>query len=347
MAIRLASHLAGRHAVTLMYPIVAGYTWMHRLRRSGMIPRFRHVIGSVLRYRRALRFQADLDTRVKIEPYFLDLPGKRLREFDVVIYQSVWQYHELKKLKLPGVLRIHWVLADYLFAAGIFAPPEMILEAYLANDVLVAPSSRTRRDLESYGATVTAVIGGGIDAIFTDAGRQAHEGQPSVLGYYQPSWWVKGGSILLQVVRRIRVNYPDVRIELLGHQPSDIGASASFCDGFHTGLQSVEVAKLYRQHDVFLYPSFSDGFPSPPLEAMACGCAVVATRVGAVEDYATDGTTALLCHSADVDGLYAAVVHLIINRELRERLVRAGGVAARGWKWEDVADKFDGLIARP
>ena len=345
MPVRLASHLAERHDVTIMYPLVKYYTLNNRVRRSSWAAQIRSVLGGLYHSTSEFVFRADLDPRVTLETYILTPSELSLREFDVIIYESVWQYHELKGLRLPNLSRIHWTLADYVFAAAAGESPDAIREAYLSDDCLVAPSRSIGSDLESYGFKVHEVIHGGVDPLFNAEGRRWTDHEPTVLGYFQPEWWVKGASTLVQCFARIRAKYQNIRLELFGHQGSDIARRGDWlCDRFYTDLSSREVASLCRNHDIFVYPSYTDGFPSPPLEAMACGCAVVATRVGAIPEYAKHEQNALLCDPLDCDEMFRHVERLILDTNLRLKLSRQASVDAPQWTWQNCASKFDRLM---
>lgn len=345
MPVRLASHLAQNNDITLKYPIVKHFTTYHKLRKSSWRAKLRYIRGEVRSYKRQFVFESDLDKNVKLRTYLLAPSEKILKQFDAIIYVSVWQYHELKHVTPDGVRRIHWSLADYLFSNCLAFPIDTILEAYLSDDILVAPSEAVRTHLQNYGAKVHSAIHGGVDPLFNDEERHMNKGMPAVLGYFQPAWWVKGAATLIQVLRQIRREFPTVRIELLGHQTSNIQNTGTLvCDRFHTGLSSKQVADLYRAHDIFVYPSYSDGFQSPPLEAMACGCAVVATRVAAVPEYATHEHNALLCQPMDADDMFRQVERLILDADLRAHLSRNAARETAQWTWENCAAKFNALL---
>jgi glycosyltransferase involved in cell wall biosynthesis len=98
------------------------------------------------------------------------------------------------------------------------------------------------------------------------------------------------------------------------------------------GLSSRELAELFRSVDVVVTASWFESFPLPPLEAMACGTAVITTREG-TEDYAVDRVNALVVPGRDVEALAAAVLELAYDRALRTSLAQAGPATAARFSW--------------
>jgi glycosyltransferase involved in cell wall biosynthesis len=90
--------------------------------------------------------------------------------------------------------------------------------------------------------------------------------------------------------------------------------------------------ELYRGARAFLYPSRYEGFGIPPLEAMACGAPVIATRTGAIPEFA--GDAALLINPGDVDGLHAAMKRVLGDAQLRRELRARGPERARLYDWD-------------
>lgn len=81
---------------------------------------------------------------------------------------------------------------------------------------------------------------------------------------------------------------------------------------------------LLQRADIFVLPSWFEAMPIAILEAMAHGVAVIATPVGAVPEFLTDGETALLVPPGAADLLADAIVRLLESPEERARLGAAG-----------------------
>lgn len=99
---------------------------------------------------------------------------------------------------------------------------------------------------------------------------------------------------------------------------------------------------LYRGARAFVYPSRYEGFGIPPLEAMACGAPVIATRTGAIPDFA--GDAALLVPPGDRDALRAALLRLLGDAELRHELRAKGPERAKLYGWDGSARRMTELL---
>ena len=91
----------------------------------------------------------------------------------------------------------------------------------------------------------------------------------------------------------------------------------------------VEVVDWLRSMDIFVLSSSSESFPNALLEAMACGCCVIGSRVGGVPELITHGENGLLFDSGDAAGLADALVSVIQNDGLRRRLATQAARTAR------------------
>jgi glycosyltransferase involved in cell wall biosynthesis len=85
-----------------------------------------------------------------------------------------------------------------------------------------------------------------------------------------------------------------------------------------------EVTEWLRAMDIFVLPSLSEALSNALMEAMACGCPVVASNVGGNPELVRNGETGLLFKPGDVERLAVALQVLVENQSLRERLADAG-----------------------
>ena len=96
-------------------------------------------------------------------------------------------------------------------------------------------------------------------------------------------------------------------------------------------VDRTRLRELYRHARAFVYPSRYEGFGIPPLEAMACGAPVIATRTGAIPEYA-DGA-ALLIDPGDRVALRDALTRVLRDSTLRRELRARGVERTRTYSW--------------
>jgi glycosyltransferase involved in cell wall biosynthesis len=155
--------------------------------------------------------------------------------------------------------------------------------------------------------------------------------EPQLVAFAGRLTEAKGVFELLQAAVGLRRAYPELRIECAGD--GDL-------DEFERCVNSMGLASNVRVHgwigrrrreellaraSIFVLPSHAEGLPVSLLEAMAAGCAVVATTVGGIPDVVEDGFNGLLVPPGDVRALEAALARLVADPEL----ARAMGRAAR------------------
>lgn len=139
--------------------------------------------------------------------------------------------------------------------------------------------------------------------------------------------------------------WPRLRLAMLGGGPLLEAARERLTEGgaaeqvWLPGDRS-DVAALLPQVDIFALPSLAEGISNTLLEAMACGCAPVATAVGGNPELVSDGVNGLLVDAADADALAAALASLV--RDPARRLALADASRQR------VCAEFDlaGMTAR-
>ena len=99
---------------------------------------------------------------------------------------------------------------------------------------------------------------------------------------------------------------------------------------------------FYKNADALLFPSFYEASPLPPIEAMACGCPVIAARIPSLEERC--GDAALYCDPHASEDLAARIEQLMHQPGLRDTLSKAGLAHAAQYTWQICATKTMEII---
>jgi alpha-1,3-rhamnosyl/mannosyltransferase len=109
-------------------------------------------------------------------------------------------------------------------------------------------------------------------------------------------------------------------------------------------VEAPTLVALLQGAAVLAYPSLYEGFGFPPLQAMAAGIPVVATRAGSLPEVLGDG--ALMVNISDPDALVEALDRALGDDALRDQLVTAGLARAADFTWERCGAGLEELYRR-
>lgn len=126
----------------------------------------------------------------------------------------------------------------------------------------------------------------------------------------------QGAKEVFQTIERLHL---EGRVRLLGYVPLE------------------DLSFLYSGAEMFLFPSFYEGFGLPLLEAMACGTAVITSNVTSLPEIA--GDAALCVDPYDVDSIAAAIIQFLELPRLRYEYVQRGFQRIKKFTWESTARK--------
>lgn len=103
---------------------------------------------------------------------------------------------------------------------------------------------------------------------------------------------------------------------------------------------------IYCSSDIFLWPSLVEGFGLPPMEAMACRCAVISTDTGAIRKYAIDAETAIIIPPNDPVKMAESLLELAQNQDKMRRLSDNAYIKIKEFSWDKSVDKFEAVISQ-
>jgi glycosyltransferase involved in cell wall biosynthesis len=157
----------------------------------------------------------------------------------------------------------------------------------------------------------------------------------------------KNLSLLVQAFEEIsRVNDGGLQLVLAGKKGwlidelyTYLKRSPSRQNVLFTGyLKDEELCALYSTCKLFVYPSLYEGFGLPPLEAMACGAPVIASRIPSISEVV--GSAARLVLPQSASELAQAMTELLRDDHLRKKLGAAGQKRASEYSWSLTAARI-------
>ncbi len=279
--------------------------------------------------------------------------------WDLVHCHTPFRAHRLavrlrRQLRVPVVESYHTYFEEYVAHYLPFAPARLSrwfarwASRRLCNEVdhLIVPSAQMVSVLRRYGIDMPhTVLPTGIDPQeFTggDGGafRQRHEIplQAPVLVTVSRLAVEKNIAFLLQVARKLRGRFPELRFLIAGEGPDGTRlrrlATEQELDGcvrFFGNLdRRSSLLDAYRAGDVFVFASPTETQGLVLIEAMALGVPIVSTAVMGTATV-LEGTRSALVVDEDVDAFSAAAARLLEQPALRAELAAAGAEDARRW----------------
>jgi len=148
----------------------------------------------------------------------------------------------------------------------------------------------------------------------------------------------KGHDTFLEVAAQLAPSHPRARFLIVGGEVPGAGGYARWLRNranlpplagrvTFTGHRG-DVARILAATAVVCHlPAIADSFPGVVLEAMSCGCPVVASRVGGLAEQVTDGETGFLVPAGDVAAGVAAVCALLDDPRRRQLMGQAARAA--------------------
>lgn len=207
----------------------------------------------------------------------------------------------------------------------------------------IAGSHYTARLLhDTVGVEANAVVPNGVDVAFWSSNPDPVPVRSGVLMPHTPGVR-KGAADGVAVLEEVRWNRPDVPLRCFGRgRTADVPAHIEYV----VNPDDLALRALYAGAAVLLFPSRYEGYGLPPLEAMAGGCPVVSTRVGAVPDFCVDGVSGVLVEPGDIQAMARAVLALLGDETKRERMGEEGRARARSLDLGLATEKFAHALGR-
>jgi glycosyltransferase involved in cell wall biosynthesis len=212
-------------------------------------------------------------------------------------------------------------------------------EAYAgAQHVFTASRAAARSLQDDYGlpAERVTVVGAGSN-FFPLPPARLRPRRPEIL-FIGREWERKGGPELLQAFRAVRREVPDARLVVVG---TDRVAPEPGVEVRGKLMDRSELAACFESASVYCVPSRFCPFTNSLMEAMAYSLPCVSTTSAGTPDLVADGETGILVEPRDAGAIAGALLRLLREPELADRMGRAGRQRVeRELTWDRVAERM-------
>ncbi|HET7061397.1 MAG TPA: glycosyltransferase family 4 protein [Nitrosospira sp.] len=288
----------------------------------------------------------------------------RDRRPDIIHIHPVELWPVAKAIKqatgIPIVYTVHSLnLAEYEFGNE---PPE-ILNLWQTQQELIAGADRvlvlTQDEksllLECCPSVLdrVRVVGNGINnsAAATRSASKKKQNDPPLVLYSGRFVDRKGIHELFRAIPVVLQSAPETKFVFVGGygKGEDIERAwlpaelLCYREQIHfTGwLSSIEVGKWYERANILVVPSWYEPFGMVVLEGMLYGLSVAASNIGGPAEILEHENTGLLFLPKDVENLASALLNLVANSDLRERLGANAAIEIRKkWLWPRIVDQI-------
>lgn len=145
--------------------------------------------------------------------------------------------------------------------------------------------------------------------------------QRFVIGYFGRISKSKGVLVLIEAFKKLQKAYPNLELYLYGNNQLDCIDKIRYTTYFNSQIKfmgNYSSLSFINDFDVFVLPSFWEGFPYTILEAMSFGKPVIASNVGGIPEIIENDFSGILIKPADVDDLISKLELLINSYEKRK-----------------------------
>jgi glycosyltransferase involved in cell wall biosynthesis len=251
----------------------------------------------------------------------------------------------------PRLVIVHHLFGTTAFQqvsppiAAIVVAAEALIPWCYRGVSFIAISESSRADLVRRGVPAGAirVVLPGIDGDHYRAAPEALGPEPLVAFVGRIEWY-KRLDVLLRALARVRAGGVPARLVIAGTGEAlarvralrrELGMEAHVdVPGF---IDEAEKVRLLQRAHVLVQPSEKEGWGLTVIEANACGTPVIAAAVPGLQDSVRDGETGILVPPRDEAALAAAMVRVLGDPALRERLARGARAWAARFSWDAAA----------
>ena len=249
--------------------------------------------------------------------------------------KSVVVVHDLQHLDMPNA----FTAAQRVYRRIAYERPAR------SCDAIVTVSDFTSRSVAEHLGVDQSKIHRVYPGIDTNLFKPGVRNSPPEPALYYPARGLphKNHGRLFRAVERVRERHPGLTLILSGSDEQSLHPLPDFV--VHVGnITPREVRDLYRGVTAVVFPSLYEGFGFPPLEALATGTQVIASRAGALPEVLADH--AIMVDQTDVDSIADGIEKALSQRPLARRAKSSTSSAVADFTWSKTAENVMQVFAQ-
>lgn len=371
----LSRRLTNDFEVHVLAPSTPGAA-AHELMDGVHVHRFRYFLRRFETLANVEGFLPALKTRpwqILLLPFFLSAEvwslGRIARRYNVSLIHAHWIVPQGLAVWLAALLwRLEQPVVVTCHGADLFAFNKSRVFLYLKRKVLqkaaavtVVSKAAAQQAIE-LGAQRNSLfvypMGVDLERCFTPASDVERE--PATLLFVGRLNRKKGVHVLLRAMALAREQMPHIKLEVVGYGPDEAALKKQAADlaivdsiKFHGAVHQDALPGFYRRATCLVFPSVvapsgdQEGLGLVPIEALGCGCAVIASRLPAVADTIEDGRTGWLFEPDNSRDLTDKIVY-VLQHPLENQQSAVAGRAQVLYRndWRKAAQGYAELLRR-
>jgi glycosyltransferase involved in cell wall biosynthesis len=318
------------HDIAVYYPFFPYLFGKRAYTLSGLIEFAKGVARSLVRWNR-VSWRPESKIRFTIIPW---ASRAFIRDADVVVATAWPTAYTVAGLPKRKGIKVY-LIQDYEVWSG---PKDFVDGSYrLPLQKVVIASWLKKLMKDEFNSSVSAVITNGVNLERFYNRRKRFGKSPKIL-MMDSNHERKGVADGITAIELAREKFPKLRLVMFGFRKSQYVPDYA---EYHLDPAPDQLRELYSSCDIFLSPSHTEGCQAPPMEAMACKCAVVCTNVGGVPDYTIPDKTALVLPPKRPELISQALMSLLGDSRKLKRISEAGYRHIRQFSWDKATDRLE------
>lgn len=256
---------------------------------------------------------------------------------------------------LAGLNKISFIkklYANYMIDAAVRKSDKIITDSYFSQKEILKYIQTGEKQIEVIHCGLNSEeIRSLANLVNFKELRQKHK-LPTSYFLYVGS--IKGHKNLLSALKAFKLfvkKYPNYKMVLIGVKPDEF-LKNNETSGLREGIivpgfiPDSELPAIYSNALCLIFPSFYEGFGLPPLEAMSCGCPVIASNLSSIPEVC--GNAALYFDPHKVDEIVKTMEQIVEDKKTVHQLIEKGFINLRKFTWQgfgqNIKKELDSLI---